>query len=635
LIYFHPFRLDPTDERLWRGNSPIELRPKAFQVLRYLVERPGLLVIGDELLHAVWPEPAAVPEMLTQVIAELRRTLGDDAHHPQYIQTVHRRGFRFIADVQPSGGDEAIAARTAPSPRQSTSPLVGREAELARLDELLLEARAGRRQFAFVTGEPGIGKTSLIRTFFERLANAESDEPVWIAVGKCVELRGERESYMPVFDALSYLARAAGAQPVARCYSRFAPSWLAQLPGLQGADEAKQNHDPTFATPARMPREFCLAVEALSEERTLVLWLEDVHWSDTATVDLLATLASRLDPARLLVLATYRPVDAAASSHPVAPLKRSLRQHDLCEELRLDPLDEASVRTYLSGQLVAEPDPALAALVHEQTEGNPLFVVTLVHYLLSERLIEPAEAGRRPSISMEALREAVPDSLGALVETQLDTLNADELELLQAASASGETFAAQVVAAATGRGVETVEKVCGRLAGWGRFIESTGAGCWPDNSVGERYAFLHTAFRHVIYRRLSAGLRRGLHRRIGERLEVGFADQLAAIASELALHFERGGDLERAVEYLVAAAAGVRQRYGDREAVAYFEHALALLDTLPESTDRDRRELELRVHLSREWNSSAAVSATEQDANHDRVLQLRERIGDSARGTTP
>jgi predicted ATPase len=130
-------------------------------------------------------------------------------------------------------------------------------------------------------------------------------------------------------------------------------------------------------------------------------------------------------------------------------------------------------------------------------------------------------------------------------------------------------------------------------------------------------------------------LRRGLHQRIGERLEAGFGSQSAAIAPELALHFERGGDLERAVEYLVAASAGARQRSGGREVVAYFERALALLDTLPESADRDRRELELRMHLSREWDSSAAVSATEQDANRDRIRQLRDRIRDSARGPTP
>jgi predicted ATPase/DNA-binding winged helix-turn-helix (wHTH) protein len=630
LIEFSQFRLDPTDEQLWRGESPIPLRPKCFQVLQYLVERSGRLVTSAELLDAVWPELAVAPETLTQVIAELRGALGDDARSPVFIQTVHRRGFRFIAAVRPSGGGRGIAARPVPGRPRNSRWLVGREAELARLGELLLEARAGRRQIAFVTGEPGIGKTSLIRTFLERRADAEADEPAWIAVGKCVELHGEGEAYLPVLEALDRLARDAGAQPVVRCLSRFAPSWLAQLPWLPGPDEAKEIQGSTFGTtPTRMLREFCLAVEALSEERMLVLWLEDLHWSDASTVDLLAALAARSDPARLLVLASYRPVDAAAGSHPVAPLKRSLREQGLCEELRLDPLDEASVRAYLRERLAAEPDPALAALIHEQTEGNPLFVVTLVHYLLSEHLLEETRTGWKPSASLEALREATPESLGVLVASQLDRLSAEELELLEAGSASGETFPAQAVAAATGRDVEAVEKVCGRLAGWGRFLESAGPSQWPDGSAGERYRFLHAVFRHVIYRRLPAGRRQRLHHRIGERLEDGFGSQSVTIAAELALHFERGGDPERAVEHLVVAATGVRQRSGDREAVAYFEHALTLLAALPESAHRDRRELELRMHLWREVNESVAVSAPAQHASLDRAIELCDRIGDS------
>ena len=630
MIEFPPFRLNPTDERLWRGDSPIELRPKAFQVLQHLVDHPGRLVTRDELLDAVWPEVAVAPETLTQVIAELRRALGDNARHPLLIETVHRRGFRFVAGVQSSGGRKGIPTRPAPGPPRNGRSLVGREAELARLDQLLLEARTGRRQIIFVTGEPGIGKTSLIRTFLERLADAEADEPVWIAVGKCVELHGEGESYLPVLEALDRLAREAGAQPVVRCLSLFAPSWLAQLPGLPVPDAVKEIRDATFGTtPTRMLREFCLAVEALSQERTLVLWLEDLHWSDAATVDLIAALAARSDPARLLVLGAYRPVDAAAGLHPVAPLKRSLRKHHRCEELRLGPLDEASVQAYLRDRLAAEPDPALAALIHEQTEGNPLFVVTLVDHLLSERLLQETETGWQPSVSIESLREAAPESLGALVETQLDRLNAEELELLEAGSAIGETFAAQAVAAATGREVEAVEKVCGRLAGWGRFLESAGPGHWPDGSAGERYRFLHAVFRHVIYRRLPAGLLQRLHYRIAERLEKGFGSQSVAIAAELALHFERGGDPERATRHLVVAATGVRQRSGDREAVAYFERALALLAALPESAQRDRQELELRMSLWREVNASAAVSALDQDVSLDRALELCDRIGDS------
>jgi DNA-binding winged helix-turn-helix (wHTH) protein/tetratricopeptide (TPR) repeat protein len=625
VIEFPPYRLDLSDERLWRGNSPIELRPKAFQLLRYLAERPGGLVTRDELLDVIWPGLAVAPETLTQLIAELRHALEDDAHHPSFIQTVHRRGFRFIAEMHSPRDGQWDPARRAPGCAPSRRPLVGRDAELARLGELLLEARAGRRQFACVTGEPGIGKTSLVGTFLAPLADAE--EPVWIAAGRCIELHDTGEAYLPLFEALERLAREAGAQRVVRCLSRFAPSWLAQLPGLDEGTEAPDA--PSGTTSTRMLREFCRALEALSEERALVLWLEDVHWSDAASVDLLGALATRSDPARLLVLATYRPVDAAAGSHPIAPLKRSLQQHELCEELRLDPLNDLSVRAYLAERLGEESDPDLVALIHEQTEGNPLFIVTLVDHLINEETLEHSTEGWKLSTPLEILRQEVPESLAALIETQLDRLNAEELELLQAASPAGESFSAQAVAAAVGRDVQVVEKVCGRLAGWGRFIESVGSSSWPDGSVGERYRFLHAVFRHTIYRRLPAGLRQRLHQRIGERLEDGFRGRSVAIAAQLALHFERGGDPERAVQHLVAAAVGVRQRAGDREAVVYFERALALLATLPQSTQRDRQEIELRMALWREVNASGAVTAVEQRANLERVIELCDLTEDA------
>ena len=629
MIEFAQYRLDLTDERLSRADLPIELRPKAFQVLRYLVERPGQLVVREELLEAVWPNLVVSLETLTQVIAELRRALGDDARSPTFIQTVHRRGFRFIADVRSSSGWMASPARPAPPLLASGHWLVGREAEFERLAEALLAAHSGRRQIFFVTGEPGIGKTSLIQAFIERQANEDEAETAWVAVGKCIEHHGAGEAYLPLLDALDRLAREIGPRPLGRCLSRYAPSWLAQLPWLETPDEKKQIPDTGLgSTPTRMLREFCLAMEALSRERTVVLVLEDLHWSDLATIDLIAALASRPDPARLLVLASYRPVEAAARSHPVAPLKRSLCEQQLCHELKLPTLDEAAVQTYLVRRLSTDSDPALAALIHDQTEGNPLFVVTLVHHLLMEGLLREA-VGRKPSTPLEALREAVPESLEALVEAQLDRLDDEELEILQAGSVCGRSFDAQAIGAATGRDVVLVEKVCERLAGWGRLIESAGPSEWPDGSTSERYGFLHAVFRHIIYRRLPAGRRQQLHLRIAERLEAGFASQPAEVAAELALHFEHGGDPERAVEQLVAAAAGVRQRAGDREAVAYFEHALELLAGLPESDQRDRRELELRMHLWREINASGAVSAQDQDFSLERTLELCDRTRDA------
>jgi predicted ATPase/DNA-binding winged helix-turn-helix (wHTH) protein len=637
-IEFPPFRLDLARERLWRGDQPVGLRRKTWHVLLYLIEQRGRLVGRDELLDAVWPNVAVAPATLTQSVHELRRALGDHARAPHFIETVHRRGFRFIAKIRQTTESE-ITQRRLSSPQlpvglrsdRGDRSLPGREVELARLSRLLQGARGGQRRIVFVTGEPGIGKTRLVRTFLEQLADDDSDEPVWIAMGRCVDLHGEGEAYLPMLEALDRLAREAGTRSVVSVLRRWAPTWLAQLPWLLG-DEPKQDLPASVITPTsvRMLRECCAALEALAQERPLVLWIEDLHWSDSASVDLLAALAARPDPARLLVLATYRPVDAAIHSHPVAALKRSLEQQRTGEEMALELLDEAAVSAYLRKRLAIEPDPALATVIHEQTDGNPLFMVTVVdHFVAAGWLAQTNGTGWSLTCPLVTLREKTPTSLRALVEAQLLDVYPEELEALQAASCVGDSFDAQLVAAATGWEIEAAEKVCGRLAGWGLFLEDAGASRWPDGSSGERFRFLHAVFRYILYGQVMAGQRQQLHHRVAERLEAGFARERGAVAAEVALHFERGGDPERAIDHLVEAAVGVRQRAGDREAVAYFARALDLLASLPDSDDRVRQEIELRLHLWREVNASAAVSALSQDASLDRALELCDRIGDS------
>ena len=510
--------------------------------------------------------------------------------------------------------------------------LPGREPELEQLGELLQEARAGHRQIVFVTGEPGIGKTRLIHTFLERVLEDEAEEPAWIAGGICIELHGEGEAYLPILEALDRLAHEAGAERLRRVLLRWAPSWLAQMPWLLQPGDSKQTPAPLpVATPTRMLREFCLAMEAFSQERPLVLWLEDLHWSDSATLDLLAALAARSESARLLILATYRPVEAAMHAHPIASLKRTLVAQRGCRELALELLDVPAVQEYLRQRCATELEPALADLIHGRTEGNPLFMITVVNQLVAEGWLARATADEDWTLTrpVETLRALVPDSLKGIVEAQLEGMSAEELGVLTAGSAVGETFATQLVAAALGQETEAVEKVCGRLAGWGHFLDDAGSGHWPDGSAGEHYRFHHAVFRSHLYERLPSAQRQQLHHRIAVRLEEGHASQPGAVASELALHFERGGDPERAVEHLIAAAEGVRRRSGDREAVAYFDRALGLLSSLPDSDDRARRELELRIHQWREVHSYAAVSARDHDGSLARALELCDRVGDS------
>ena len=160
MISFGPFRLDTGNQRLCRGSEEMQLTPKASAILEYLVKRPNELVTHNELLDVVWHGVHVQPEVLKVYIAELRRSLGDSADKPSYIKTVHRRGYKFIRNLDES--DETAQQR------DKAPLLVGRGDEFALLDRALGRAAGGERQIIFITGDAGIGKTALLNAFMQR-----------------------------------------------------------------------------------------------------------------------------------------------------------------------------------------------------------------------------------------------------------------------------------------------------------------------------------------------------------------------------------------------------------------------------------------------------------------------------------
>jgi DNA-binding winged helix-turn-helix (wHTH) protein len=188
VISFGPYRLDPRGG-LMAGTRPIRLTPKSLALLCFLAERPGQLVTKHELFAAIWPETTVSDAALVSCIQEIRKALRDDARRPRYIETLHRRGYRFVSEPAPS----------AVPPQPDPTILVGREEELAQLHAALARARAGQRQIVFVTGEPGIGKTSLVTSF---VAQAAARGDVRVAWGQSAEHYGAAEPYLPVLEAL-------------------------------------------------------------------------------------------------------------------------------------------------------------------------------------------------------------------------------------------------------------------------------------------------------------------------------------------------------------------------------------------------------------------------------------------------
>jgi DNA-binding winged helix-turn-helix (wHTH) protein len=588
------FRLDRTAQRLWHNGEPIELVPQVWALLTCFVEHAGELLTKHEILQAAWPGAIVSDMALSQAVHRLRTAFGDDARQPSYIQTVHRRGFRLIAPVRVDAG--APTRLPAAARAEADALFVGRGTERTRLEELLRAARSGARQVVFLEGGAGIGKTALLNTFLQK----HGDDGLQIAAAQCIEQHGSTEPYMPVFEALDRSARSS--RDTVEVLRRHAPTWLAQMPWLLKPDEVRGLEGAiTDATRARMLREMSHTLEVLAAERPLVLVLEDLHWADAATVDLLASIARRTDPAQIIVLGSYRPVEAIAYDHPIVPLVRALAVDGVCTRLGLESLGRADVHEYLLRRFSAQ---ALAASLHEplhrRSEGNPMFLVAIVDWLVERGLVGEGSAGWQltQAIDENDLRD-IPQNLREMVELQLKLLDTSELELLQAASAAAVEFRAASVAAAFERpgqaGVDAVGETCQLLLARRQLLRAAGEETWPDGTRTARYAFRHELYRQVLYESLPASRRRRLHRRIGERMEQAFAGDLRRVATDLARHFDSSGDDAKAVAYFVLAARQAHRRHADREAADFLRSALRHLDSVPAGPARDLQELQMRI----------------------------------------
>jgi len=197
---FRGYRLDTVNHCLWRGDERLSLAPKAFDVLRYLVEHCDRLVTQEEILEALWPDTYVNPEVVKKYVLGIRKALGDDSAKPAFVATFPRRGYQFIAAVDDE--PQIPPPQTAAEPRVKT--IVGRDNALARLQEALAKAQSGDRQIVFLTGEAGIGKTTLVGAFEKQNS---SHSRTRIARGYCIEGFGGKEAYYPVLDCLGQLLR--------------------------------------------------------------------------------------------------------------------------------------------------------------------------------------------------------------------------------------------------------------------------------------------------------------------------------------------------------------------------------------------------------------------------------------------
>jgi tetratricopeptide (TPR) repeat protein len=535
----HPFASDSPVGVLHAilSESPLPAR-------RLNPQLPGPL---EKLIEGMLQKDARLRPQATEVEAVLAEAARADAGPPANIQ--------------------------APSLQRRT---VGRQLELAELRSAFDSAAAGRGQILCVAGEPGMGKTTLVEEFLVDLARRES--AYRLAVGRCSERLAGAEAYLPILEALDSLIHGDRGETAAQVMKAVAPTWYVQLTPLESDDSsfARVREEAKVASLERIKRELAAFVQEMARLQPIVLFLDDIHWADASTVDLLAYVGHKCAAMRLLLILSYRPSDLALSQHPLLHVKMELQGRGVCREMQLGFLSRPDVERFLAMEFPEHMFPeAFASLIHARTEGNPLFMVDLARYLRERGVIGPENGRWILKQSVADIQQEMPQSVRSMIQRKIDQLNEAERRLLMASSVQGYEFDAAVVAKALA--IEAIE-VEEQLEAIGRdhaLIRRVQEREFPDGTLTLRYRFVHILYQNALYALLTPSRKVSLSLAIAEALLGYHEGPAAAVISDLALLLETARDFTRASDYFVVAAENAARVHATQEAVGLLDRALA------------------------------------------------------------
>ncbi len=426
---FAPFRLDPANALLWRDDEQIVLRHKTFEVLRYLVDHPGQLVTKVEMLDAVWGKVAVGDTMPAICVAELRRALGDQAKMPQFIETVHRRGYRFIAPVTQA---TAMSPALRSQPLAPVPPLVGRDAEIAALRRHLDQSRRGAGGVVLIRGIAGIGKT---RIAMELSLEAERAGIVTL-VGHCYD-REDPVPFVPFVEILEAALERTSSREISRA--------------LLGADAAEISlllpqlrrlfpdiAPPKELAPAQSRRLLFNAVTGLftriAANCPLLLILEDLHWADEGTLSLLNHLARVVPTRSVMILGTYRDNELDRDGSLARNLEELIRLR-LVEQINLGGLPRDAVAEIIRDFSGAAPPQPFVTLLHTVTEGNPFFLGELYRHLVERGL--PLDRTDQLPTDLDLDGADLPQNLRLVLGQRLRRVSNETRKILGVAAVMG------------------------------------------------------------------------------------------------------------------------------------------------------------------------------------------------------
>jgi len=588
-----------------------------------------------DVLHRIiceTPAPAsALNPSIPQAFESLLQRMMEK--NPQYRPSAAEVDTILSQLLEAQGVHPAHAApRVLESRRQHT---VGRRGELEQLREALQAANSGRGLMLCLAGEPGMGKTTLVDEF---LREGTASTGTWlVGRGRCSERLAGAEGYLPFLEALDDLVRNDPGQTMAQMLKSLAPGWYSQL------STSVTRESPTgglFAETAaaaqqRIKRELGAFFEQATRTRPIVLWLDDLHWADLSTVDLLAYLGPKLPSMRLLLLGAYRSSELLLRKHPFLPVRQELQMHGICREVALGFLTRDDVDRYLTLEFPNHAfPPELPALIHSKTEGNPLFMVSLIRYWCDNRVIG-RQAGPRSDQwvllqELPKVEREVPESVRNMIQRKIDQLDPANRRLLAAATLQGPEFDSAVLSKALKMDPIEVEERLESIERDHAIIRRIGEDEHEDRTMTMRCSFVHALYQNALHDSLSPALRASLSGGVAQALEQFHRGQISNVVSQLALLWETARDFGRASEYFLLAAQNALRRCANQEGVAMARRGIEALPTLAPGVERNRRELGLQLALGMS-SMAANYSANEVSKALGRARELCQELGENSK----
>ncbi len=526
-------------------------------------------------------------------------------------------------------GAAGVPRNVLPISRRRT---VGRQKERAELVGAFEEAAANHGLLVCIVGEPGIGKTTLVEDFLTDLQTAGWSFSV--AKGRCSERLAGAEAYLPFLEALENLIRS-GTEGTAHKMRTLAPTWYAQLFPLSESNpsDAQLQTYVRTATQERVKRELGVFLEEVARVEPLVLFLDDLHWADSSTIDLLAYLATKFETTRILIIGAYRPSDLLLSKHPFIGVKRDLKARATCREIEVEFLSSEDVERYLVLEFPDNQFPnEFAGVIHSRTEGNPLFLVDLLRYLRDREVMVKSEDGQgwRLTQSLPDLSRDLPQSVKSMIERKIEQVSDRDREVLVAAAVEGYEFdSATVVRALHADGLEIEERL-EALDHVHSFARRIAEQEFPDGTLTVRYRFVHVLYQNALYASLGPTRRAALSATLAQALEALHGEKSSSIASQLGFLYETARDFARASDYFRLAAQNAARIFANEEALDLSRRGLAQLVKLPNTLERTRNELELQVTLAFALQFTRGYASQGTRESMARAQELCQSLGDTA-----